>query len=336
MKKYFVSTLLMVVLALFFGAIASASGPFDPKLEWKTIETGHFYVHYHEGTEKIALELARESERALAELTDRLDHSPRAKVHLVVSDSTDFPNGITRVFPYPQVLYYPVLPRSDSDIDHYDKWIRTIATHELTHIVVIDMTRGLTKALRYTFGYSIAMNGLSPRWLTEGSAVYSETELTTSGRGRSAYLDMVLRMAILENNFPSIDRAGDGLIDWPGGSAPYLFGYGFYSYLVDSYGEEKVAKFWKRYSGQLIPFRINGAAKKVFGEDFATLWDKWKKSLEKKYSARKTEIEAEGVVMGKALTDRGFYNGKSIWTPSAERIIFSEYNPHTGGSIRSI
>lgn len=319
-----------------FGATAYAAGMYDPKLDWKTVETEHFYVHYHTGLEHTAMETASDAERAYGQLTSRFDHTPRAKIHLVVTDVDDSSNGMSSVFPYPQVSIYSTAPSSDSSLDNYDYWLPTLLTHELTHVVVIDMTRGIPAALRFLFGYSIAFNAFVPGWLTEGASVNEETSLTTAGRGRGAYMDMALRCAIIEGKFPSIDRAGNGMIDWPGGQSPYIFGGAFYMYLVEKYGEKKMAEFFDRYSGQLIPFRINAAAEKTLGKDFVALWDEWQKAINEKYKADAEKIKAEGIVSGQAITNRGYYIERPLWAADSGKIYFSEYSPHTGGAVRSI
>jgi len=334
--KFPVLLLLSFLLISAHSATAVAAGLFDPQLKWRTIETEHFYVHYHEGLRPEAVDFAREAELAHAILTKRMEHVPRARVHLVVADTSDYSNGAARVFPYPQILVFTTPPTSESSPDYYDKWSRTLLVHEYAHLVVMDMTRGVPKALRHIMGYSIAMNAFVPGWWREGVSVYYETETTTAGRARSPYIDMALRSAVLESKFPSLDRAGDGLLDWPAGEAPYIFGGAFCSYLAEKYGEEKLVDFLHRYSGQIIPFRMDNAARETFGGNFSGLWSEWRSSLEEKYLRQKHEIESVGIRKGKRLTKRGYIIGKPVWSASPSKIVFYEYSPHSGGSISSV
>ncbi len=329
----------LILPALFILAlpsIAESAGMFDPRLKWHTIETEHFYIHYHEGLHAEATDFAREAERARAIMTKRMGHTSRAKAHLVVADTSDYSNGATRIFPYPQILLFPTPPASDSSLDYYDKWSRLLFIHEYVHLVAMDMTRGIPKALRYIMGYSIAMNAFVPGWWREGVSVYYETEATTAGRTHSPYIDMVIRSAVLENEFPFVDEAGDGMIKWPAGETPYIFGGVFCSYLARKYGEDKLTEFLHQYSGQIIPFRMNNAALEAFGKKFPALWEEWKSSLQEKYDRQKKEIEARGIKKGENLTERGYLIGRPAWNTSSSKIIFYEYSPHSGGSIRTI
>ncbi len=328
--------LITLCIVFFITGEANAAGIYDPSLKWHTIETEHFYIHYHEGAEGAAMEAAREAERAYAVLTKQLDHTPRPKVHIVVAGTIDFPNGAARISPYPQIILFPTEPTSDSSLDNCDLWLRMLITHEYSHVLVMDMTHRIPAVLRRVFGYTISMNSLVPGWWREGYAVYEETARTTAGRGRSAYFDMVLRSAILEWRFPSIDRAVDGMIRWPAGESPYIFGAAFYQYLAKKYGEEKLTEFMHRYSGQMIPFRMNAAARHTFGKDFNSLWEEWEGSLMEKYRLQAAAIRAQGIIAGNAITDRGFGIGKPAWTPSSDRIIFYDYGPHAAGSVRTI
>jgi hypothetical protein len=63
-----------------------------PNLDWRTIKTPHFYVHFNPNTEQLARRLAADAERAYEQLSNEM-HPPRGMIDLVLSDDVDFSNG---------------------------------------------------------------------------------------------------------------------------------------------------------------------------------------------------------------------------------------------------
>ena len=73
--------LLCVILTVLAAAPAAAQDEFyHPELEWRTIETEHFYVHYHEGTERTARVAAKVAEEIYGPVTTLYQHVPDGKV----------------------------------------------------------------------------------------------------------------------------------------------------------------------------------------------------------------------------------------------------------------
>ena len=67
-----------------------------PELDWRTIETEHFYVHYHHGTERSGRAVAKIAEEVYGPITRLYRHDPDGKVHFVVKDKDDYSNGDAR------------------------------------------------------------------------------------------------------------------------------------------------------------------------------------------------------------------------------------------------
>ena len=88
-------TLTIGILILLFSAPAVAQEAINhPELEWKTIETEHFFVHFHEGTERTARATAKIAEEIYAPLTSLYNHEPDTKVSFVIKDYNDYSNGL--------------------------------------------------------------------------------------------------------------------------------------------------------------------------------------------------------------------------------------------------
>jgi len=119
---------------------------------------------------------------------------------------------------------YVAVPHPAMQLDDYDDWLRMLIVHEMTHTVHIDMVRGFPKFLRYIFGRVITFNHFNPVFAIEGFAVFNETRLTSGGRARSAYGEMLLRGEWMGGNLPTIDRLSNWTQEWPSGARPYIFG----------------------------------------------------------------------------------------------------------------
>lgn len=332
-QKVFPSIILTIVFLVFLGGMASAQERFDPALKWRTIKSAHFFVHYHEGLENEARKAGAIAEEVHTRLSAKMGWEPKTKTHLVISDVSDFSNGFSWIFPYPKIIIFVAPPSSDDSLDNYDDWLRTLITHEYTHILVMDMTGGVPALLRALFGRAVSMNAFVPAWWSEGFSMYEETVGTSAGRGRSAYLDMELRAVVLEGKFPSPGEADAGVLRWPGGETPYLFGVGFVSYLTERFGEEKIYRFLRQYSRQAIPFLMNDTARKIFGSTMTDLWRDWEGYLKKKYQTQAEEVKREGLIEGRQITKLGDWTAYPIFDPTRKALYFFNANSHTGGAL---
>jgi len=93
---------------------------------------------------------------------------------------------------------YPTPEQNSIPLDNNTQ----LTLHELTHVMQIEsLNRGFTKAMSVLFGQQMpgVVAALLPLWFLEGEAVYNETLLTESGRGRSAPFQKELKAISVEN-----------------------------------------------------------------------------------------------------------------------------------------
>ncbi|MGH2566785.1 MAG: hypothetical protein ACRDGA_00475, partial [Bacteroidota bacterium] len=62
-----------LLVALCSVALAQEEFP-HPELVWKTLETEHFLIHFHDGSERTALEVAAVAERVYGPITELYQH----------------------------------------------------------------------------------------------------------------------------------------------------------------------------------------------------------------------------------------------------------------------
>ena len=68
---------------------------------------------------------------------------------------------------------------------------KQLAIHELAHVFQMEsLNQGFSKAMSFLFGeqFTGIVSSLLPLWFLEGDAVFAESVLTESGRGRSSVI----------------------------------------------------------------------------------------------------------------------------------------------------
>ena len=130
---------------------ASAAGRYDPRLRFRTIRTPHFDIHAHQGEEAMARRLAAIAERVRVKFQPDLG-VPRGRVQIILVDQTDVSNGWATPLPYDTIEITAVPPASESLIGNTTDWLELVFTHEYTHILHLDRSRGLLQGVRRVFG----------------------------------------------------------------------------------------------------------------------------------------------------------------------------------------
>ena len=317
--------------AVFFAGGARAASS-DPNLKWHSAQTQHFVVYWYDGEELAAQQyLSHILEPVYDKVTKAVDWRPPGKTHVILEDVTDGANGFATTIPYDAIHLYVTAPTEGSSLDYYDEWLSLLVTHEFTHICHLSKLGGMPTLLHPVFGSVISPNQILPRWIIEGYATYQETQLTQAGRGRSAFSEMILRSAVLEKNWPPLDRLGGDTESWPGGYLPYIFGVEFLQYCRDTYGDDKVTRFTHLTASDPFPFfpfwpLLEVDAHRAFGKSFYKLWRDFHASLEKKYGDEETRLEAQGITPVEQLTHYGSGTAGPRVSPDGKSIVFSASN----------
>jgi len=291
MLKKFLPFFLML-LGLFHPAQAAF---FKPSLQVYTLKTEHFYIHFPKNIGGVADDVAQTAEKVYTKLSVKLKWKPKGRTHLVLNDQTDIANGLATVLPANYILLNVTPPDAGSSLDNYSNYLDLLITHEFTHILHIDQHHRMADPLHWLFGKIVAPNGLTPGWMREGLAAWEESIETGRGRANASYSDMLLRTSILEDRFPTIDKATGSPISWPGGDTQYIFGVKFWQWIVDKNGEESLTRYMEEYSSGLWLFSLNNKARRVFNKSFYQLWKEWKEELRIKYATLKSDLESQGL-----------------------------------------
>ena len=305
----------------------SAANRYDPRLRFRSITTPRFNIYFHQGEEALARRLAVIAE----DVADRLKRqigTANGRVHVILVDQNDLSNGWAIPAPYNLIEITAAAPSGESTIGNTDDWLRMVFAHEYTHIVHLDKARGWIGGLRKVFGRSPLLypNLFLPLWQIEGIATYNEGLLTGEGRVPAGDFRFILDRAADERRFEPLDRANGGLVDWPGGAAPYAYGAYFHQYLADRFGPESLARLADDTSGRL-PYFGARSFRKVFGRSLGALWDDFEADTRLRVRDEKSSRTR--------LTRHGFSVGAPAFTRSS-RLFYSISNPHGFPSLMEL
>ncbi len=311
-KNFYVVISVIFVCSCILSKFANAG---DPELIYKTITTDHFYIHYSQGLEHLARRTASISEEVYSKITTDLGWKVKTKVNIRIKDSSDSANGMAMPSPYPLIELYATPPDLESSLQNNDNWLYTLLTHEFTHIVHLQMQHGIAKMVNHIFGDVYLPNAMLPTWFIEGLAVMMETHKTSRGRIRSVYYDMVLRTHALEGTFQSLGEASNSTVQYPRGSADYIYGAMFMEYLSHRFGEKKIFEVCHIYASKPVPYFINTAFKQATGESLWKVYKEWAKSIKQKALQTKKKIKKQGLSTDYRVTVTAETKGRAKFFP---------------------
>jgi WD40-like Beta Propeller Repeat. len=259
----------------------------DPwNLKWMQIKTGKYTVIYPEKYGSEGIEFAKSLNMANSALGS-LFPEKKFRLPVVIHNFTVESNGYVawapkrmEIFPTPEQNTIPLDPRSQ------------LTLHELAHVMQMEaLNSGTIKVLSYFFGQQItgAAASLLPLWFMEGDAVFSETVLSGSGRGRSPDFQKKLKaIAIEKNHFYKYDKMVCGSFrDYT--PDHYQFGYQMVAWSLASSDLNlwnRIMKFTATEPFSVIPVNIslrsniNLTKKLLYDQTFDVLKNMWQKDID--------------------------------------------------------
>lgn len=283
----------------------------DATIDWRTIDTPHFTIHYHVPLGLLARRVAVVAERAHSTLSETMGYEADRRTHLALTDGTDGANGSAIALPFNMIRLNAAAPSAMSPLGDYDDWMNLLVIHEHTHIVHLDQWSGIAAFINILLGKVYAPNHVQPRWLLEGVATWQESRRTAGGRLRSTMFDMYLRMDALEDRFFDIDQMSNIADRWPHGNVWYLYGSHFMEYVANHFGREAIATISREYGDELLPLGINRVARRVIGRSWTELYGEFLADRRAHYQAQRDAV----IVGGRVEGDRITFHGEIARTP---------------------
>jgi len=336
-----VATLLLVLGAIALFLPARSYAQFNEphvELDWFTIETPHFFVNYHQGTERTARIVAKVAEDCYGPITSLYHHEPDTKVSFIIKDVADYSNGAAYYFDNKIEIWASPL---DFELRGTHYWLRNVVSHEFTHIiqsqVAMKFSRKMPAIYLQAFGYEAErrpdvisgypnilisypiLGAIVPAWFSEGTAQYNRPLF--GYETWDTHRDMILRMRALNDKLLTFAEMATFGKTTLGNESSYNQGYALTSYIGGQYGEDKVREISANMQN-VFSTSIDGAIQKAIGISTDSLFAQWSHRLKESYSSRVAPILAdrrEGDTVAKQV---GFMNLYPQWSPDGKSFVY--------------
>ncbi len=318
-------------------AVAQEYIPTQSYLDWKTIETEHFLVHYHQGTVRTANAVAQIAEEIYPHITGLYQYAPKQKTEFIIRDTEDYSNGGAYFYDNKIEIWSENL---DYILRGTHNWLRDVVTHEYTHII------SLRKALKFgrhvpagwlqIFGYeeerrpdvvrgfpnvlvSYPISGISiPVWFAEGVSQFQSSSKRFDYR--DSHREMILRDRVVAGNLLDLKQMSTFGKNSIGNESSYNQGFDFVRFLAKSYGDSVVAYLADAASSPIV-LSFDQVLKRVTGVPAKELYKRWKASLEETYQARLAVISRR-LATGAPFVEEGIGNLHPLVSPDGKKIAY--------------
>ncbi|MFN3201897.1 MAG: hypothetical protein ACE366_26060 [Bradymonadia bacterium] len=313
--------------------VAPASHAGDGRIEWRTVDTAHFQVHYPAHLEALAMRAARMCEEAHRVLSPTLAYTPEQRTQVLLSDFGDGANGFANAQPYLLISLFAAPPAMDGNLNEFDDWLRQLVYHEYVHVLHLDTITGWPKFLNGFFGKQYGPNQNMPRFLVEGLAVYLESATSGFGRIHSATFKGYLRAQALAGKLFDLDEVVHVPFDWPGANVWYLYGGHFIDWVAHNRSPEGLTRMNYAISDDMIPYAMNRGAKAAMGSTLEEMWQAWRGDLTAEARVTEARLEAEGgVTRPRRITTLGRRHDQPRFLPDG-RLLSLESDGHNPRGI---
>ena len=343
MIRYLIVLLGLLILLLPGDSTGQLYSPNHPELEWQTIETAHFYVHFYDATERSARVAAKIGEEIYESVTGLYEVTFDNKVHLILKDTDDYSNGAAYYYDNKIVIW--ALPL-DFELRGSHNWLRDVITHEFTHIVQLNAAMKFSRKIPAIYfqwlnperehredviygypntlmSYPVAVTVIPP-WFAEGTAQYNIGEAPYDYW--DSHRDMILRDRVLHNNLLSWDGMNIFGKKGVGNESVYNQGFALVSYIAREYGEKSLFTITDEMRS---PFAISfdNAVGRVLGKSGRQIYADWADSLRHFYQTQTTNIR-------KHTTSATVISGKSTgnffprWSPGDSLLAYLSNQGH--------
>ena len=258
-----------------------------PELEWQTLATEHFNIHFHQGLDAIAERGALIAEQSYQPILDQLKLQDFGKTDIVFSAEDEIMNGFA--VPSKQIFIWVSQNDVAGEFGGSDKWLKLVITHEFQHIAQFEAHRT----------WAGIWAGLSiPAWWIEGMAEYM-TEVWRVGRS-----DSEMKIHTYRNTLNQLDPHDDG--------------YAKVLYLAWKYGDSSLVKISNHRSyllsdPQKYPYwyDFKKAFEEVTGQSQKDFDEEWRRVMNTYYYGYKSQKETIEEV-GEPLVLKGFNRVQSV------------------------
>ena len=292
----------------------------------------------------LAPHVARSFQNSIEFHKDVLSWVPWEKPTIMLTDFYDYGNAVAGTIPSNGVrVDIAPLSRVFETFPATERVYMTM-NHELVHLATSDGWNEKDAAWRRFFlgkvppeqahpesilyFYLTSPRAVTPRWYTEGSAVFFETWMTGGiGRAQGAYDEMVFR-AMVRDDAPFYSNLGlvsEGMkVDFQIGVNAYLYGTRFMSYLAWTYSPEHLVNWYQREEGSQRYFERQ--FREVFGKPVQEAWDDWI-AFEHEFQQKNLQaVRQNPLTPTEPLTQVGLGSVSRTFVDSSKNSLIAGYN----------
>ncbi len=230
----------------------------DSHHNWKQLSNQNIDLYWYKGDDSFGQALMEAGRQALAKLAEDTNSELTQQVQIYIYGSTEdlhealiYPDEWTGGMAFPEygVIVIGVAP-------YNLEWGKRAVTHELSHMVVYQVT------------YSPLSN--VPAWLDEGLAMYAEGDLLSnfSDNLKKAISDDALySIPSISGNFPAATEEAE---------LAYAQSYSLVAFLIEQFGSAKMQQLLQAFSQGT---RLDSALEEVYGFNSEQLETAWLESI---------------------------------------------------------
>ncbi len=317
-------------------------------LEWQTLETDHFQVHFHQGTEGTARRAAAIAEEIYPAITGLYNYEPKQLTHLIILDTDDYANGAAFYYDDKIEIWATAL---EFELRGTHTWLRDVITHEYTHIISLQaaqrMPHFMPSVYLQGFGYeeekrqdvligypniiySYPWPGtMMAAWFAEGVSQYQTRSVYNDWW--DTHRDMLLRMAALDGTLLTYDQMGGFGGTGLESEMIYNQGHSLVRFIADRYGEEALEEITAGLKS-IWRLDMDGAFKSATGKDGGELYAEWKEAITADYQRLATEM-APRSIEGTTVSDGGYLNLYPAWQPETAALYWASNRGRDYGQL---
>ena len=305
-------------------------------LNWYSIESEHFIIHFQEGNSRSAQVTSRIAEEIYDPITSLYMYEPDEKVSIVLKDREDYSNGAAYFFDNKIDIWLPSL---DTPLRGSHNWLRNVISHEFVHIVQIQAS--LKRQRKYPalylqwlsyekvrrpdvlYGFpngiaSVPFASISvPAWLAEGTAQYQRAGLLYDTW--DSHRDMILRTRILSDTYFSLAEMGTFSSKTSlERETVYNQGYAFVIYLVQRFGEDVLRRISEAL-GEKGVYKVEDAIEIATEIPGNQVFDEWIAERKEFYTQATSSLE---FTSSDYIEKTGFFNFFPKRSPNGDAIAY--------------
>lgn len=310
-----------LICLLCFSSLFAYEGMLAGQRDLKVIKTEFFDIIYTPDSEKSAAIIAEHADDLYRELHDTYNLIHDFRLPVTITSSQDMFNAYFSYLPYNHIVLFDTQTHQSMAV--FEEDLLMTFRHELTHAITLNIKNPFWLAVSKIFGDTLNPSILIPTsGQIEGIAILEESR-HGEGRTNSEYSRHIVKQAKIEDKFPTFAET-TGARSIYVSDYNYKFGGEFIEYIHQTYGEEKMAQFWRKMTnlGGLTYFTV---FKSVYGISMKDAWEDFKEAFPV------PAIPADPAEIGIASrfnTDKDFEQYTFI-ASSQDKIVY--YNKNTTG-----